>query len=161
MVIFHSYVKLPEGTVSGYEPTTAVLSNSWVYRFIQSTGYHRIVHWWHQKNPAVNGIDDVTAAGASFWRSLKFLFFDTKKKMGYGLRNATANLPAYSNIISDIHNTGMGMQPAKNDAELRKKPPVGHRWQNPKANHPWSLMEYSVLMGTIFEYSLSELDCWD
>ena len=24
--------------------------------------------------------------------------------MGYGLRNATANLPAYSNIISDIHN---------------------------------------------------------
>ena len=84
-----------------------------------------------------------------------------QKKMGYGLRNATANLPAYSNIISDIHNTGMGMQPAKNDAELRKKPPVGHRWQNPKANHPWSLMEYSVLMGTIFEYSLSELDCWD
>ena len=79
--------------------------------------------------------------------------------MGYGLRNATANLPAYSNIISDIHNTGMGMQPAKNDAELRKKPPVGHRWQNPKANHPCSLMEYSVLMGTIFEYSLSELDC--
>jgi hypothetical protein len=53
-------------TVSGYEPTTAVLSNSWVYRFIQSTGYHRIVHWWHQKNPAVNGIDDVTEAGASF-----------------------------------------------------------------------------------------------
>ena len=89
------------------------------------------------------------------------IFWHQKHKMGYGLRNATANLPAYSNIISDIHNkkclaiswircylsgpawkkmhlvtgfwcviiltlhiwlatghawnTGMGMQPAKND----------------------------------------------
>lgn len=75
---------------------------------IQPTGYHRIVHW------LVNGIRKTQRWMAStmlsgswcivVWRSLKLLSLDTKKKWDMVSGIITANLPAYSKIISDIHN---------------------------------------------------------